>query len=79
LYIANRVEAKALGQAFGHDPQELGLDLLGTVGRNDVKVTGPLLAHQWHLALINAVGIDDDLRGRRLPKNFRESYGRNAL
>jgi hypothetical protein len=52
------MEAKALRNALGHHLQELGLDLLRTIGRNDVKVTGPILAHQRHLALINPVGID---------------------
>src|SRR5262249_16073268 len=40
LHIANRMEAKPLGNPLSHDAQELGLDLLGTVCRNDVEVTG---------------------------------------
>ena len=43
LYIANGMEPKALGNAFGYHTQEFGLDLLRAVYRNDVKVTGPVL------------------------------------
>jgi hypothetical protein len=51
--------------------QELGLDLLRTVCGNNVKVTLAVLTHQRHLALIDAVGIDDDLERGRLAENFR--------
>src|SRR5262249_38954967 len=84
LHVPNGMEPKALGNPFSHHPQELGLALLGTVGRNDVEVTGTILPHQRHLPLIDAVGIDDDLRRRRLAENFGKSYrgyalGRNDL
>ncbi len=45
LHIANRMQPEALGNAFGHDPQELGLDVLRTVGGNDVEVTLTVLPH----------------------------------
>src|ERR1051325_9700518 len=73
------MESKPLRKAFGYHPQELGLDLLRTISRNNIKVTGAVLTHQGHLPLVDAMGIDNDLGRRGLPEDFRESDGRNPL
>src|SRR5262249_54614214 len=78
LHIANRMQPKALRNPLSHDTQQLGLDRFRTVRRNDIEVTLAFFAHDRELALIHAVRIDNDLRGRCLAKNFCECDRRQA-
>src|SRR5262249_14178346 len=78
LHIANRMQPEALRNALSHDTQQLGLDCFRTVRRNDIEVTLAFFAHDRELALIHAVRIDNDLRGRCLAKNFCERDRRKA-
>src|SRR5262249_7135415 len=54
LNIPNRMESEALGNPFSYHPQELGLDLLRTVCRNNIKISNGMEifscpSHYWHL------------------------------
>ena len=64
------MQPKPLRNPLRHDAEQLGLHLLRTVRTNDVEITLAVVAHDRELALIYAVRIDDDLRGRCLAENF---------
>ena len=72
------MQAKALRDALRHHAQELGLDVLGGVGRNDIAIAAALLAHERHLAPVDAMRVHDDLRSSGLAEDFRERDGGHA-
>ena len=75
LDIVDGIEAEPLWYPLGHHLHQLVVDVLGGVRADEVEIALGLSRSLRHLALVDAVGVDDDLGGGRLAEDLGEPHG----
>jgi hypothetical protein len=74
LNVLDRIEAEAERDALGDDGVELAGDVLGIIGLDQVEIADLALGFsERDLALVDAVGVDDDPGAERLAEDLGQA------
>lgn len=77
LPVAHGIEAEPLGDALGDDTEQPLLNFLGGVAANQIEIAVGTVGLGGFRALagIDAMGVDDDPRGRGLTEHLGQTHG----